>query len=30
VVVGYGVQSKRNVTSSIASVSSDEISNQPV
>ncbi|WP_345026171.1 TonB-dependent receptor [Ravibacter arvi] len=30
IVVGYGVQSKRNVTSSIASVSSEEIANQPV
>ncbi|MEX2595064.1 MAG: SusC/RagA family TonB-linked outer membrane protein [Anditalea sp.] len=30
VVVGYGTQSKRNVTSSIGSVSSEEIENYPV
>lgn len=30
VVVGYGTQSKRNVTSSIGSVTSDEIENYPV
>lgn len=30
VVVGYGVQSKRNVTSSVGSVSSEEIKNYPV